>query len=54
MSEYALSLPLEAKERYTEKLSILQCTVDLYADSFDCQCPLPPVSYANFMTSLYM
>jgi len=28
-------------------LSALKCSVDPYIDRFDCQCPLPPVTYAN-------
>ena len=47
ISDYALSLPLEAKERYKEKLIALKCSVDPYIDSFDSPFPLPPVTYTD-------
>ena len=45
--DYALSLPLDAKERYKEKLIALKCSVDPYIDSFDSPFPLPPVTYTD-------
>lgn len=52
ISDYTLSLPVEAKERYKEKLIALKCSVAPYIDSFDCECPLPPVTYADIYAFL--
>lgn len=47
ISDYTFSLPLEAKERYKQKLVGLKCSVDPYIDTFESQGPLPPVTYAD-------
>ena len=58
MSDYAPSLPLDAKERYKEKLIALKCSVDPYIDSFDSPFPLQPViliptSTRDFLVNSY-
>ena len=47
VSDYVKKLPLEAKQRYVQKLNAFKCNVDPYIDSFDCNSPLPPVTYAH-------
>ena len=47
VSDYVKKLPLEAKQQYVEKLNVFKCNVDPYIDSFDCNSPLPPVTYAH-------
>ena len=52
LSEYAGTLPQEARKRYEEKLKVIGSGTDLYTDTFDTQSPLPPVIFMSILLTI--